>query len=130
MIERWVHSHMDKKNYTEAFATADRVARTLEGDCTEHAVLAAAMCRAVGVPARTAFGLIYIENGKPAMGFHMWTEVWVRGQWMPIDATLGKGFVGATHIKVSDHSWHDVQTVTPLLPVVRVVGKVAIRLAD
>lgn len=127
LIERWVYNKMAKKNYTEAFATADHVARSLEGDCTEHAVLAAAMCRAAGIPARTAFGLIYIENGRPAMGFHMWTEVWVRGQWMPIDATLGQGFVGATHIKVSDHSWHEVQTVTPLLPVVRVVGKVAIQ---
>lgn len=130
-IERWVHANMAKKNYTEAFATADHVARSLEGDCTEHAVLAAAMCRAAGIPARTAIGLIYIENGgQPAMGFHMWTEVWVRDQWLPIDATLGKGFVGATHIKVSDHSWHDVQTVTPLLPVVRVVGKVAIQVVS
>ncbi len=131
LIERWVHRNLAKKNYSEAFATADHVARSLEGDCTEHAVLAAAMCRAAGVPARTAIGLIYIENGaQPAMGFHMWTEVWVRGQWMPIDATLGKGFVGATHIKVSDHSWHDVQTVTPLLPVVRVVGKVRIQVVS
>lgn len=130
-IEGWVHNNMTKKNYTQAFATADHVAKNREGDCTEHAVLAAAMCRAVGIPARTAFGLIYIENGgQPAMGFHMWTEVWVRGQWVPIDATLGQGFVGATHIKISDHSWHDVQTPTPLLPVVRVVGKVGIQIVS
>lgn len=60
------------------------------------------------------------------MGFHMWAEVLVRGQWFPIDATLGKGFVGATHLKISDHSWHDTQSLTPLLPVVRVVGKLSI----
>jgi hypothetical protein len=131
-IERWVHEHMQNKNYSEAFATSEHVARTLEGDCTEHAVLTAAMCRAVKVPARTAFGLIYVERlenrqALPEMGFHMWTEVWIRGQWLPIDATLGRGFVGASHIKVSDHSWHNVETLTPLLPVVRVVGKVAIQ---
>lgn len=131
LIERWVHNNMTKKNYTQAFATADHVAKNREGDCTEHAVLAAAMCRAAGIPARTAFGLIYIENGpQPAMGFHMWTEVFVRGQWVSIDATLGQGFVGATHIKISDHSWHDVQTPTPLLPVVRVVGKVGIQIVS
>src|SRR4029077_11471295 len=114
-------------NFTEAFATADHVARTLEGDCTEHAVLTAAMCRAAGVPSRTALGLIYVDSNRgPALGFHMWTEVWVDGQWLPIDATLGRGFVGATHLKISDHSWHDTTTLTPLLPVVRVVGKVAI----
>lgn len=126
-IERWVHDNMQNKNFTEAFATADHVARTLEGDCTEHAVLAAAMCRAADIPSRTAFGLIYIDGPRgPSMGFHMWAEVLVRGQWLPIDATLGKGFVGATHLKISDHSWHDTQSLTPLLPVVRVVGKLSI----
>ena len=32
------------------------------GDCTEHAVLAAAMCRAVEVPSRVAIGLVYVEK--------------------------------------------------------------------
>lgn len=130
-IERWVHDNMQNKNFTEAFATADHVARTLEGDCTEHAVLASAMCRAAGIPSRTAFGLIYIDGPRgPSMGFHMWSEVFVRGQWLPIDATLGKGYVGATHLKISDHSWHDIQSLTPLLPVVRVVGKLSIEVVS
>jgi hypothetical protein len=60
----------------------------------------------------------------------MWTEVWVRGQWMPIDATLGRGFVGATHLKVLDSSWHDVQSFTPLLPLLRVVGKASIEVVS
>src|SRR5439155_14093285 len=46
-IERWVHNNMRSLNFTEAMATADHVARTLEGDCTEYAMLTAAMCRAV-----------------------------------------------------------------------------------
>jgi transglutaminase-like putative cysteine protease len=125
-IERWVHSHMKVTN-DEAMATADHVARTLEGDCTEHAMLAAAMCRAEGVPSRTAVGLIYADvRMGPVMAFHMWTEVWVKGQWIPIDATLGRGYVGATHLKISDQSWHDTRSLTPMLPVARVVGKVAI----
>ena len=60
------------------------------------------------------------------MGFHMWAEVWIDGQWIPIDATLGRGSIGAAHIKIADSSWHDVQSLTPLLPVSRVLGKVAI----
>jgi transglutaminase-like putative cysteine protease len=126
-IERWVRRHM-KVTFDEELATAAHVARTLEGDCTEHAMLAAAMCRAVGVPSRTALGMIYADLPRkgPAMVFHMWTEVYVRGQWVPIDATLGRGYVGADHIKVSDQSWHDTRSLTPLLPFVRVVGKVAI----
>src|SRR5262249_38262686 len=78
-IEKWVHDHMTGVNY-EALAPADHVARTLEGDCTEYAMLAAAMCRAEGVPSRTAIGLIYADTKQgPVMGFHMWTEVWIQG---------------------------------------------------
>ena len=128
-IERYVHDVIKDKNYTEAFATADQVARTLKGDCTEHAVLAAAMCRAAGLPSRTAVGLLYVDHPQkgPVMGFHMWAEVWVDGRWQPIDGVLGRGFVGATHLKISDHSWHDIQSLTPLLPVYRVLGKLEIQ---
>jgi transglutaminase-like putative cysteine protease len=125
-VERWVHDHMTVKNH-EALATADHVARTLEGDCTEFAMLTAAMCRAAGVPSRTAVGLIYADlKGNPSFAFHMWTEVWARGQWLPLDATLGRGHVAATHLKISAQSWHDTRTMTPLFPVVRVLGRVAI----
>ncbi len=125
-IERWVRDNMRVTNH-EALATADHVARTLQGDCTEFAMLAAAMCRAVEVPSRTAIGLIYAEvKGLPCFAFHMWTEVWIQGRWLPIDATLGKGHVGAAHLKITDHSWHDERTMTPIVPVIRVVGRVSI----
>ena len=126
-IEKWVHDHMTSRNH-EALATADHVARTLEGDCTEYSMLMAAMCRAAGIPSRTAIGLIYADtrgNG-PVFAFHMWTEVWVRGRWVPLDATLGRGYVGATHLKITDASWHDTRSLTPLLPVLRVLGRVSI----
>jgi hypothetical protein len=129
-IERWVHAHMRVTSY-EALATADHVARKLEGDCTEFAMLTAAMCRAEGIPSRTAIGLIYADvKGRPVLAFHMWTEVWVRGQWLPLDATLGRGFVGATHLKITDHSWHGRRDLAPLLPVVRVLGKMAIEVVS
>jgi transglutaminase-like putative cysteine protease len=125
-VERWVHAHMTSRTH-EALATADHVARTLEGDCTEYAMLTAAMCRAAGVPSRVAVGLIYADiKGSPAFAFHMWTEVWARGQWLPLDATLGRGYVGATHLKISAQSWNDARTQTPLFPVVRVLGRVSI----
>jgi transglutaminase-like putative cysteine protease len=125
-IERWVHDHMKTVNH-EALAPSDQVARTLQGDCTEHAMLTAAMCRAAGVPARTAVGLIYADvSAQPTFAFHMWTEVWVGGRWLPLDATLGRGFVGATHLKIAAQSWHDTRTMTPLFPVVRVLGRVSI----
>jgi transglutaminase-like putative cysteine protease len=119
-IERWVRANMKAVNYSEAMATSDHVAKTLAGDCTEYSMLAAAMCRAQGIPSRTAIGLIYVDSpsfGGPALAFHMWTEVYVKGQWLGIDATLGRGAIGPGHLKITDHSWHDVTSVKPLLPV-------------
>jgi transglutaminase-like putative cysteine protease len=52
-IERWVRRNMQAVAFTEAMATADHVARTLRGDCTEFAMLTAAMCRAQNIRHRT-----------------------------------------------------------------------------
>jgi transglutaminase-like putative cysteine protease len=126
-IERWVHENM-KVSSAVGFPSASRIARDLEGDCRQHALLMAALCRAAGVPARTAIGLIYVrEVGRsPYFGFHMWGEVWVRGKWVALDAVLGQGSVGATHLKMADHSWGKTATLAPLLPVSQALGKLRI----
>jgi transglutaminase-like putative cysteine protease len=121
-IERWVRNNMKAVGFSEAMATSDHVARTLTGDCTEFAMLTAAMCRAQDIPSRTAIGVVYYQEGNKAkLGYHMWTEVWVNGAWLGLDATLGHGSVGPGHIKITDHSWNDVRSMTPLLPVMRVM---------
>jgi hypothetical protein len=126
LIEKWVHDNVKATN-NEALATADHVAKTLEGDCTEFAMLMAAMCRAEGVPSRTAVGLVYADvKEKPCFAFHMWTEVYAGERWVPLDATLGRGKVAATHLKIADQSWHEVRTMIPLFPVMRVMGRVSI----
>jgi hypothetical protein len=134
LVERWVHENMQVQNFSEAMAPADEVARTLTGDCTEYSMLAAAMCKAAGVPARTAIGLVYVDNPRQpnaVLGFHMWTEVFVRGQWVAIDATLGQGSVGPAHLKITDASWYDTRAMTPLLPVMRVmIGKPAVSVVE
>jgi hypothetical protein len=125
-IERWVKQNMRVDNAAE-LGPASEAARQLRGDCRQYALLTAALCRAESIPARTAIGLLYVEKGRrPQMGFHMWTEVWIDGQWLGLDATLGLGGVSAAHLKISDHSWHDTQSLTPLLPVSRILGKTTI----
>jgi transglutaminase-like putative cysteine protease len=125
-IERWVHGAMRSDN-AAPLAPASETAKTLRGDCRHYAFLTAALCRARGLPARIAVGLVYVERDRrPFLGFHMWTEVCIRGHWRGLDATLGRGGVGAGHLKVADHSWHDTRSLTPLLPVNRVLGKVSV----
>ena len=62
-----VHNHIDNKHLSTAYASASETARTGSGDCTEHAVLLAAVLKARGVPARVCHGLVYIEQGGSAI---------------------------------------------------------------
>ncbi len=97
VLEKWVYNYIRKKNLGTAFATAKEVLQTRQGDCTEHAVLLCAMCRAAGIPSRVVAGLVY--HRKSFVG-HMWTEVYT-GKWVPLDATIGKGKVEADHIALA-----------------------------
>jgi len=128
-MEVWVHDHIQKKNYSTGFATAAEVAQNLEGDCTEHSVLLAALARAAGIPSRVATGFLYVE-AENAFGGHMWTEVFVNQKWIPLDATLGRGPVGGTHIKVADSSLDGVDAMLSFFPILRIVNKVHIEAVD
>jgi hypothetical protein len=124
-LEKLVHDKIKKKNFSQAFATAAEVARDLQGDCTEHAVLLAAACRARKIPARCAMGLVYYDpNGKtPSFAYHMWTEVWINDRWIPIDATLGRGGIGAGHIKLAHSNLDGADALTAFVPVFNVLGQ-------
>jgi len=80
-----------------------------------------------GVPSRTAIGLIYADApGGPVLASTC-DRVWVRGS-VPLTPRWA-GLRGATHLKITDHSCTK-RTVTPLLPVVRVLGKVSIQVVS
>jgi hypothetical protein len=121
-LEAYVHKAVKNKNFSQALGSAAEVARSGEGDCTEHAVLLAALARARGIPARVALGLVYSD---PAGGFafHMWTEVYVRGKWVPIDATLGRGGIGAAHLKIAQSSLDGADHLASFLPVAQALGR-------
>jgi transglutaminase-like putative cysteine protease len=129
-IERWVKQNM-RPDDGAALGPASQVARELRGDCRGYALLTAALCRAESIPSRTAVGLIYVEKAaKPYFGFHMWTEVNIDGRWIGLDSTLGRGGIGAEHIKVAENSWHNMESLTPLLPVNRILGKTTIEIVS
>jgi len=119
--EAYVHRSIRRKVMTEAFRTAAEVARSRQGDCTEHAVLLAALCRVEGIPARVVTGLVAVDD---LYGFHMWNEVWIRDRWIPLDATLARGGIGAGHLKLSDSSLEGVSPFSALAPVLQILGDV------
>ncbi|MFO1239019.1 MAG: transglutaminase-like domain-containing protein [Sphingomonadaceae bacterium] len=74
-----------------------------KGDCTEDAVLLAALARAAGIPARVASGLVYdrerFHGARDAFLPHSWTLAWIDGRWRSFDISIGT--FDATHIALS-----------------------------
>jgi hypothetical protein len=128
-MEQFVHDYITLKNYSQAFASAAEVLETREGDCTENAVLLAALCRAQNIPARVAIGLVYITASQE-FGYHMWTEVYIDKHWIPIDATLAKGGIGAAHLQLAHSSLKGASAFSSFLPAVQVVGRLKIEVVE
>ncbi len=126
-LEKYVHDKVSKKNFSTAMASAAEVAQRLEGDCTEHAVLLAALLRAKKVPSRVAAGLVYVES-LSSFGGHMWTEAFLAGEWIPLDATLGRGGIGPAHLKMADSALDEDAPlpVSTFLPAYQALGKLKI----
>ena len=128
-INHFVFQKIRDKNFATTFAPASEVARNLSGDCSEHSVLSAAMCRAAGVPARVVVGLIYDER-HGGFGYHMWNEVYVNRRWVALDAAWDQTAVDATHIKLSETSLDGIAPYEAFLPIVRVMGKMSLETLD
>lgn len=103
-IESFVSGYIENKSLSVGYASAAEVAASKVGDCTEFAVLTAAMCRAVGIPARVVFGIVYVKafaGRENVFGGHAWVEAYVGDRWIGLDATRApKGF-DAGHIALA-----------------------------
>lgn len=126
LLEEFVRRSIKEKNFSQAFASAADVAKSLEGDCTEHAVLLAALARANGIPARVAIGLVYMPSDQ-GFGYHMWNELWIDGRWIPMDGTLGLGGIGAGHLKLTDSNLAGADGYSSFLPVAQVLGRLKVQ---
>jgi len=124
-LEREAGRRITRSDFSRAFSTATEVLETGVGDCTEHAVLLAALARARGIPARVAIGLVYLDG---QFLYHMWNEVHVAGRWIPLDATLGRGGIGAAHLKVTHTNLEGASAYSTLLPVAHVAGRLKIEI--
>jgi hypothetical protein len=91
----WVATHVEREP-SLTIPSARDVLRTRRGDCNEHAVLVAALVRAVDVPARVVAGVAYAGDG---FYYHAWNEVWL-GSWVSADAVFEQMPVDATHVKL------------------------------
>jgi len=94
LLNRWVYRTLEKK-ITVSVPSAAQVLEARSGDCNEHTVLYVALARAVGLPARTAAGVVYLRG---QFFYHAWPEVWL-GQWVAVDPTFGQFPADAAHLR-------------------------------
>jgi len=128
-IESHVREFIALKDMSMGMATAAETVRQKAGDCTEHALLVAALARAAGMPSRVVGGLAYAERlpgqAGGGFGYHMWAEVYV-GEWLPLDAALGGH--DATHLALTRSSLNGPSD--PLLlssDIARFLGRIRIQ---
>jgi hypothetical protein len=84
------------------YADAVQALRTGRGDCTEYAVLLAALARAQGIPTRVVVGMAYssrFTGQKDAFSPHAWVQAYDGSRWVSYDAAFD-GF-DATHVALA-----------------------------
>jgi hypothetical protein len=94
-VNGWVYRAISDKNLNVGFGSARQTLESRSGDCTEHTVLAVALCRAVGIPARILSGVVWHRDG---FYHHFWFEAYV-GRWVAFDPTFGQTPADARHIQ-------------------------------
>ena len=141
-LRSFVAEHLSAKNFKTAFGSASEAALSRSGDCTEHAVLLAALLRASGTPSRVVSGVVYVEGiggQASSWGWHMWTQalVDVRSEssketvcaWIDLDATLRNRF-NAAHIAVAVSDLSAGATDPAFLNALALLGKIKIEQVD
>jgi transglutaminase-like putative cysteine protease len=111
---------MIQKKITFSVPNAVQVLQTRRGDCNEHTVLYVAMARALGLPARTAVGLVYADG---AFYYHAWPEVWL-GRWVAVDPTFGQVPADASHIRFV------IGGLAEQVQIMRLIGNLHIKVLD
>jgi len=151
-LRELVNSHIQDKHLSTAYASASETARTGSGDCTEHAVLLAALLKARGIPSRVCHGLVYVELGGSAIngqaevdaqgnvvesaassdgqfGWHMWSQALINGHWHDLDATLHIPYT-VGHVLVGTSSMADKEAHNNHMQMAALIGNLAISVRD
>ena len=94
--------YVERVDFTGHYSALETLSRR-SGDCTEAAVLLAALGRAAGIPTRVAAGLVYsradYHGVSNAFMPHAWVLAYVDGTWRSYDAAF-EGF-DSTHFALT-----------------------------
>jgi len=119
LLTEWVYEQLDKE-ITLGIPSAVAVLETRRGDCNEHTVLFVALARAIGLPARTAAGLVY-AGGR--FYYHAWPEVYL-GDWVATDPTFGQFPADASHLRFT------IGGLARQTELIRLIGRLSLDVVD
>ncbi len=132
-LRRFVTEYVATKSLNIGFATASEVARTKEGDCSEHGVLLAALGRLNGLPSRVAVGLAYVPvfgKQEDIFGYHMWTQFFIDGRWIDVDAALRETDCSPARIAFAVSSLKNAGLADLSLPLITKLGGIDIDILE
>lgn len=115
-LTRWVYDNLAKE-VTVSVPSALDVLERRRGDCNEHTVLYVAMARAVGIPARTAAGVVYLDG---RFFYHAWPEVYLDNTWVAVDPTFNQFPADASHLRFT------VGGLARQVELIRLIGRLTI----
>ncbi len=101
-LHQWVYKNIRSRKNHAAPTSASQTLNRGSGDATEKAILLAALCRTLGIPARVVAGVEYQALGSTGIGsfeYHTWNEVYT-GEWVPVDPSHAEIMADAAHIKL------------------------------
>jgi hypothetical protein len=91
-LTSFVRGHMGSRVDMLGYGSALEAYESRRGDCTEYAVLLAALGRAAGIPTRIAIGQVYarqFEGARHVFVPHAWVQAWTGSGWESFDAAIG-----------------------------------------
>lgn len=132
LLER-ARPYLASLDFNGHYSALDTIIRRA-GDCTEAAVLLAALGRAAGIPTRVVSGLTYSRAAyhgvSNAFMPHSWTIAYVDGQWRSFDLALDT--FDSTHIAltIGDGDANSVAAASQLASLLRFDAMVEVRSRD
>jgi len=101
-LSKWVSENIE--GAIPGGTSAINTYKTRQGECGSHSRLLAALCRAVGIPARLSIGCSYTTLYHGSSGQHAWNEVFMgEAGWIAIDATFYENdYIDAGHIRLGE----------------------------
>ncbi|MEM1098599.1 MAG: transglutaminase-like domain-containing protein [Planctomycetota bacterium] len=142
-LRRFVFDAIETKDLSVGFANATETAATRRGDCTEHAVLLAALLRSYDIPSRGVAGVAYVDSflgQRGVFGFHMWTQAWLdpdgsdgplSARWIDLDPALDRERpFDATHLSLVIDDLNAASPLNQMVALTPIMGRLQIRVLE